>query len=88
VDDELVAIARSAIGAEHGLTPAQSERLIGSSAAEIRADAKLMAKELGLVADDDPPRDRGGRFARSGGVYDTRGLDMNRIIRQATGRTS
>jgi hypothetical protein len=87
-DPELVDVARAAIGAQFGLTEAQSKRLTGSSAAEIRTDARLMAKELGLVADDDPPRDRAGRYAKSGGIYDQRGPDMNRIIREAAGRTS
>jgi hypothetical protein len=81
VDDELLSIARASIGAEVGLSPAQSCRLIGETAADLRLDAKAMARELGLVTDADPPRDHGGRFAKSGGIY-----DMNAMIRRAAGR--
>jgi hypothetical protein len=59
VDDELLSIARTSIGAEVGLNPAQSRRLVGETAGEIRSDAKAMARELGLVVDVDPPRDPG-----------------------------
>jgi hypothetical protein len=92
MDDELLSIAKTAIGAEIGLTAAQSRRLSGTSAAELRADALDMGRELGIVADAPPaPRDHGGRFAAAGGIYDQRergGLDMNRLIREASGRTT
>jgi hypothetical protein len=88
VDDDLLSIARASIGAEVGLNPAQSRRLTGSTAADLRSDAKAMAKELGLVTDADPPRDQGGRFAKSGGVYDkgSPNARVNQLIRQAAGR--
>jgi hypothetical protein len=79
-DDELYAIARASIGATFGLSEAQSRRLHGATAAEIRADAKAMARELGLEVDnDDRGRDERGRFAESGS-------SMNALIRQASGR--
>jgi hypothetical protein len=81
-DPELFELAKAAIGHEHELTPQQAARLRGQTAAELRDDAKLMRVELGLDSpDDDRPRDRGGRFARSGGVF-----DMNRELRRAAGR--
>jgi hypothetical protein len=90
VDDELLSIARASIGAEVGLNPAQSGRLVGSDAKSLRDDAKAMAKELGLIVDADPPRDPGGRFAKSGGIYDkgSPNADVNARIRQAAGRTT
>jgi hypothetical protein len=90
VDDELLSIARTSIGADVGLNPAQSRRLVGSTAADLRSDAKAMAKELGLVVDADPPRDPGGRFAKSGGIYDkgSANADVNARIRAAAGRTT
>jgi hypothetical protein len=90
VDDELLSIARASIRAEVGLNPAQSRRLVGSTASEIRSDAQAMARELGLIVDVDPPRDPGGRFAKSGGIYDksAANADVNARIRQAAGRTT
>jgi hypothetical protein len=85
VDDttiaELLDLAKSAVGAEHELTPEQSRRLCGQTAADLRADAKVMRRELGLPSLDDRPRDPGGRFAKTGGVY-----DINAAIRRAAGR--
>jgi hypothetical protein len=86
MDDELFSIARASIGAEHGLTPQQSARLRGQSAGELRADALEMRRELGLDPVEEPPRDQGGRYAKSRGIYDQRGLDINRLIREASGR--
>jgi hypothetical protein len=82
VDDELRAIAKTAIGAEVGLSAAQSARLVGDSAEALRLDAKTMAKELGIAVDE-PGRDERGRFRTVG---DAVGNDMNRIIREASGR--
>jgi hypothetical protein len=46
---DLVEIGRLAIGQhEFGLTEAQSRRLRGSTAAEVRGDAQALCKELGL----------------------------------------
>jgi hypothetical protein len=81
MDDELLSIAKTSIGAEHELTPEQSARLRGQTAAELRSDAKAMRRELGMPVDD-RPRDHGGRYAKSGGIY-----DMNAMIRRAAGRT-
>jgi hypothetical protein len=78
-DDELVAIAKTAIGAEFGLSAQQAARLRGVSAAELRDDAKAMRGELGLDDGDGEhgqQRDERGRFTG----------DMNQRIRQASGR--
>jgi hypothetical protein len=89
-DPELFTIARASIGSEHGLTPEQSARLHGQTARELRDDARAMRGELGMEPlDDDPPRDHGGRFARSGGIYDqgaSGAARFNQLIRQAAGR--
>jgi hypothetical protein len=83
LDDETMAYLRAAVAREHGLTEAQSRRLVGSTLKTLHADASVMATELGV---DDPhesgqARDDGGRFARA-----TAG-DMNTIIRAASGRS-
>jgi hypothetical protein len=86
-DAEIFSIARASIGAEHGLTPRQSARLHGQTAAELRDDAKAMRAELGL--DPPNPRDQGGRFAKPGGIYDmgsTSSARFNQLIREAAGR--
>jgi hypothetical protein len=88
-DPELLSIARTSIGAEHGLSPEQSARLHGQTASELRDDARAMRVELGLApVEEERPRDRGGRYAKSGGVYDqgTSGARFNQLIRQAAGR--
>jgi hypothetical protein len=86
VDDELLALARASIGAEVGLNEAQSRRLVGETAGEIRSDAKLMARELGLPVDD-RLRDEAGRFRERNAVDDLHS-SMNTLIRRASGRTS
>jgi hypothetical protein len=91
VDEELFTIARASIGAEHGLSPAQSTRLHGLTAKELRDDARAMRGELGMqpLDEEDAPRDRGGRFARSGGIYDQGGSSnarFNQLIRSVAGR--
>jgi hypothetical protein len=87
VDDELFSIARTSIGAEHELTPAQSARLRGQTAQELRDDARAMRGELGMEPLPDPrdrDRDDLGRFA----VKQTHGDSFNSFIRRAAGRTS
>jgi excisionase family DNA binding protein len=84
-DDELELIdyVRSRVAHEAGLSPAQGARLRGSTVAELRSDARAMRDELGLEPLDDDgatSRDGRGRF-RKGDI-----VDMNRIIRDASGR--
>jgi hypothetical protein len=87
IDPEMVAAAKREIARAHGIDPDRAHRLVGSTAQALHADAALMAKEEGVA---DPTtrhseRDETGRFApRSsspGGAF-----DMNRMIREATGR--
>jgi hypothetical protein len=61
--------------------PAQSARLVGSTLKTLHADASVMAGELGVDDPYEPPqaRDDAGRFAGSG-------RNMNRVIREASGR--
>jgi hypothetical protein len=77
---------RVAVGREHGLSEAQSRRLVGSTLKALHDDAATMANELGVddpyPADQGRSRDQTGRFASSGGA----GVDMNAAIRQAAGR--
>jgi hypothetical protein len=65
------------------LNERDSRRLVGSSVDELHADAKAMAKEVGAYDPTEAARDEGGRFRTVG---DAVGLDMNRIIREASGR--
>jgi hypothetical protein len=76
VDNELIALARIEVGRQHGLTAAQSARLVGDNAQALHADAKAMAKELNVLDPTERARDDGGRFTG----------DMNQLIRQASGR--
>jgi hypothetical protein len=85
VDDELVSIAKTSIGAEFGLSPAQSARLRGDNARALRHDAQEMRRELGLDPTDDRERDEQGRFASK---KPTTGEGFNAAIRRAAGRTS
>jgi hypothetical protein len=82
-DEELFSIAKTAIGAEHELTPQQSARLRGQTAKELRDDARAMRGELGMPSLDDRPRDQSGRFAASDSSKNAR---VNDIIREAAGR--
>jgi hypothetical protein len=75
---QLIAYARIAVGAEHGLDPVASRRLVGADVEALHRDAAAMATELGIVDPTKQPRDGGGRYA---------GGDMNRIIRERSGRT-
>ena len=79
--DDLIEIAKTAIGAEVGLSPAQSRRLVGGSADELRRDAREMAREFGLAVDDDQRRDQAGRYASAAD-----GRSMNELIRAVSGR--
>jgi hypothetical protein len=81
-DGDLIGYVKTKVGEAAGLTEAQARRLTGSTLREIEADAKTMAKELGLVVED-RARDEGGRFVSGG---ESEGRTMNRIIREAAGR--
>jgi hypothetical protein len=78
VDEELYERGRASIAAEHGLSAESARRLRGKTASELHTDARAMAAELGVVDPTERPRDGAGRFAS--------GTDMNRIIREASGR--
>jgi hypothetical protein len=80
VDDDLLAYAKTAVGAEHGLSAAQSKRLKGTTPADLHADAKAMVRELGLVDPTQQPRDA------STGRYSGEHVDMNELIRGVAGR--
>jgi hypothetical protein len=80
MDDELVEHAKESIGRAHGLSAAQSKRLVGSTSEALHADARVMASELGVTDPTLQKRDEQGRYA--GGER----VDMNRAIRQAAGR--
>jgi hypothetical protein len=45
-DAELIEYVRTRVGAEHGLTEAQSRRLVGTTLKALHDDASSMAKEL------------------------------------------
>ena len=77
MDDELLEAAKVTIAKQHGLPETRAHRLVGSSASELHADAKAMAKELGVLDPSERARGDGGRFARA---------DMNSLIRAASGR--
>jgi hypothetical protein len=81
VDDELVGRAKVSIALEHGLRESDAPRLVGSSAAELHADAKAMAKELGAFDPSERTRDDLGRFTDPEGE-----VDVNAMIRAAAGR--
>jgi hypothetical protein len=76
VDDGLLGLAKRAVGNEYGLSPQEAARLHGTSASELRADAKTMRTELGLPPLDERERDEHGRFHRAK-------LDVNTVIRAA-----
>ncbi len=80
VDDELVQVAREAIGAHFGLSAPQAARLHGSTRNEIEVDARAMRRELGLP-DLDEGRDEHGRYKTREGKS-----VMDAAIRQAAGR--
>jgi hypothetical protein len=79
---DLAEIGRLAIGQhEFGLSEAQSKRLRGESADDVRADAKAMRAELGLPPLDERGRDERGRYSPKSPEG-----DMNAKIRAAAGR--
>jgi hypothetical protein len=81
VDDELLLAAKAQIGSQHGLSAAQSARLVGDTAEAVHRDARAMANELNVYDPSERSRDETGRFT---GDADRR--DMNRLIREAAGR--
>jgi hypothetical protein len=87
VDAETLQVLQNAIGEEAGIPPGHRHRLRGATVGELRQDAAGMRSELGLEPLADPlPRDRGGKFAKSGGIYDH--SRINDAIRKAAGRTA
>ena len=79
MDAETLEALRDLVGEETGIPPGHRHRLRGAALGELRQDAAGMRTELGLdpPADPRPPRDRGGRYSKSGGIY-----DINREIRR------
>jgi hypothetical protein len=79
---DLAQLGRVSIGvSEFGLSEAQSKRLRGESADEVRRDAAAMRAELGLEPIDtqrEHQRDEHGRFRKAN--------TMNALIRAASGR--
>jgi hypothetical protein len=78
-DDDLLTLAKRAIGDDFELTPAQSARLRGATASELRDDARAMRRELQLPDLDERDRDDHGRYRR-------KPVDVNAAIRAAAGR--
>jgi hypothetical protein len=75
---ELLEAAKRDVARAHGLDDRHAYRLVGGSVSELHADAKLMARELGVADPTERPRDEVGRY--------TGETDMNRLIRAASGR--
>jgi hypothetical protein len=78
IDSELVEAAKRDIAAQHGIPSGRAHRLVGSTASELHADARALAKELDVLDPTERARDDGGRFA----AHD----DMNARLRAAAGR--
>jgi hypothetical protein len=78
---KLLEAAKLSVGREHGLDDAASRRLAGADVDELHRDATAMARELGIADPTQQRRNQGGRYATSG-----EHLDVNQLIRQATGR--
>jgi hypothetical protein len=80
VDDvefgELLEAAKVTVARAHGLRDRDAHRLVGGTLAELHADARTMAKEVGAKDPTERVRDDGGRFAS----------DVNQAIRRAAGR--
>jgi hypothetical protein len=53
-------VLQNVAGSEHGIPERLRGRLRGASISELRSDAKVLAKELGLAPEQ--PRDEHGRF--------------------------
>jgi hypothetical protein len=80
VDDvETLEYLRVAVGREHGLSEAQSRRLVGSSVKALQRDAREMARELGLPDPTVQPRSGDGRYS----TRDDTGQAINEAIRRA-----
>jgi hypothetical protein len=78
-DAETLSFLAHHVGEEHGIPEALRPRLAGETVSELRADARALAKALGIAPQEaGRERDQAGRFATSSGA-------MNRIIRQAAG---
>jgi hypothetical protein len=80
LDTETLSYLRTRIAQEAGLPEQHAHRLVGGSLAALRQDARKMRAELGMETLDDRERDEQGRF-RSAAP-----MDMNALIRQASGR--
>jgi hypothetical protein len=86
-DPDLVAAAKREIARQHGLDRGRSHRLVGGRAAALHADAALMAREEGVHDPTTVTRDEGGRFTSRSSTQGG-GFNMNRFIREASGRTT
>lgn len=82
VDGELLSFVKGRVADEAQLPEGWSDRLHGSTLAELRSDAARLATTLGIADTTEPARGRGadGRFASGGDV-------MNAAIRSARGTT-
>ena len=84
-DDETLDYLKLAVAREFDLSEANGRRLRGATVSALKDDARAMRAELALPPlddeQDDRARDAQGRFSRSGSAG-----DMNRLIRQASGR--
>jgi hypothetical protein len=60
-DDETQRVLRNVAGGEHDIPERLRGRLRGETIAELRKDAQVLARELGLVQEQ--PRDSSGKFA-------------------------
>jgi len=80
-DPEVVQLAQQAAAREAGVPEGLSHRITGATLQEMRDDARALARELGIeTSAEGSARDGRGRFTNAGSV------DMNRIIREASGR--
>jgi hypothetical protein len=83
MDDDLLQVAREAIGAHFGLSAQLSARLRGSTRSELESDARAMRRELGLPELDERGehrRDKRGRFRA------TTNRELNEAVRKVAGR--
>ena len=72
LDPESVAALQSIAGDAAQIPPELRDRIRGESVGEMKADARRLAKQLGIV--EPPPRDERGKFAPNNAA-------MNDIIR-------
>jgi hypothetical protein len=59
-DDETQRVLRDVVGNEHAIPERLRGRLRGETIAELRKDAQVLARELGIAPEQ--PRDEHGRF--------------------------